>query len=462
MSEKITRREAIRQMVVAGTAVAVAGSVLESCGSSSSTRKVHANPVMEAPEGTSVVKRSWSFGDISLLGLGCMRLPRVNSDQRNPPIDQDQVNDMVDYALAHGINYFDTAPAYGQSEQAMGIALSRHPRNSYFLATKMSNFAFGPNATATLDAAKAMFERSLANLKTDYIDFLLLHSIGDEKGFSSRFIENGVLDYLFELKAQGAIKHIGFSYHGPDAFLAQMLAKPYPWEFVQIQMNYADWKKIAADSGEDEASKASSAGQYKMLEEKGIPVVIMEPIKGGTLATVSEALESRLASRYPELSPAGCALSFAASYPGVMCTLSGMSNMAQLKENVATFTNFKQFDAADNEFMMEMADLYNSNKHVPCTACAYCMPCPNGVNIPGNFKVYNTTSDELNIPDPENPDKDFKKKRKILLTRYKKELEDGSRADACTQCNVCLEKCPQHLRIPDHLAMIKDLIESLG
>lgn len=325
----------------------------------------------------------------------------------------------------------------------------------------MSNFAFGPNAVATLDAAKQMFERSLTNLKTDYIDFMLLHAIGSEKDFSGRFADNGVIDYLFSLKEQGVIKHIGFSYHGPDAFFAKMLEKPYPWEFVQIQMNYADWKRIADDSGDSPDSIASSSGQYKMLEAKGIPVVIMEPIKGGTLANVSDALKQRLAARYPELSPAGCALSFAASYPGVMCTLSGMSNMEQLRENVATFTGFKAFDEKDNEFMMEMAALYNSNTHVPCTACAYCMPCPNGVNIPGNFKVFNTTSDELNIPDPANPDKDYKKKKKILLQRYKKDLADGTRADACTRCNVCLEKCPQHLRIPDHLQMIQDLISSL-
>lgn len=459
MNEKITRRQAIGQMMAAGAAVAVSGSLLESCTSGSKSATHVAQFETSAPEGTKVITRTWEgLGEISLLGLGCMRLPRENGGRL---IDQEQVNTMVDYALAHGINYFDTAPAYGQSEEAMGIALSRHPRESYFLATKMSNFAFGPNSIATLEAAKTMFETSLSRLKTDYIDFMLLHSIGSEKDFSGRFADNGVLDYLFSLKEQGIIKHIGFSYHGPDKFLAEMLAKPYKWEFVQIQMNYADWKKIADDSGDDESTKASSSGQYQMLAEKGIPVVIMEPIKGGTLANVNDALKDRLAARYPQLSPAGCALTFAASYPSVMCTLSGMSNMEQLQENIATFTDFKAFGEADNAFMMEMADLYNSNKHVPCTACAYCMPCPNGVNIPGNFKVYNTTSDELNIPDPQNPDKDYKKKKKILLARYKKDLVDGTRADACTKCNVCLEKCPQHIRIPDQLQMIKDLIDSL-
>lgn len=452
MSTKISRRQAIGQMAAASLAITVGGSALNSCKSGAKT--LAAQPKTSSPEGTKISTRSWEgLGEIGMLGLGCMRLP---SEPQSRRLDQAQINDMVDYALAHGINYFDTAPAYGQSEQAMGMALSRHPRDSYFLATKMSNFAYGPNSVATLDAAKEMFGRSLENLKTDYIDFMLLHSLGSENDLNGRFIDNGVLDYLFSLKEQGVIKHIGFSFHGSDAFLAKMLEMPYKWEFVQIQMNYADWKKISGDNN------SSSSGQYKLIADKGIPVVIMEPVKGGSLANVNDALKSKLAARYPELSPAGCALSFAASYPAVMCTLSGMSNMDQLKENIATFTDFKLFTDKDKEFMVEMGDLYNSNKHVPCTACAYCMPCPNGVDIPGNFKVFNTTSDELNIPDPQNPDKDFNKKRKVLLNRYKKDLADGARADACTRCNVCVSKCPQHIRIPDQLNMINDLISSLS
>jgi len=464
MSEKITRREALKTMAAAGAGVVVAGTMLESCSSSSSKG---ATVAKEAPEGTKVSTREWpSLGaSISMLGLGCMRLPTVPSElQWGAPLDQDKCNDMFKYALDHGINYFDTAPAYGESEKATGKALvaSGYPRESYMIATKMSNFAFGPNAKSTLEGAQAMFENSLANLQTDYVDFMLLHSLGDEAGFQSRFIENGVLDYLFKMKEEGKIRHMGFSYHGPDAYLEELLAKPYKWEFVQIQMNYADWKEIPGDGDAKSGKKATAMGQYKILADKGIPVVVMEPVKGGALANVSDALKARLAEKHPTLSPAGCALSFVSSHPGVAVTLSGMSNMEQLKENIALYTDFKAFSDAEIAHMNEMADLYNSNIHIPCTACAYCMPCPNGVNIPGNFKVFNTTSDELNIPDPNNQDKDYKKKRKILLARYNKDLADGTRADACTKCNVCLPKCPQHIRIPDQLKMVQDLIDKLG
>ena len=465
MSEKITRREAIIRMAAAGTGIAVAGSVLESCAGKKTSAP--AAPKELAPEGSSVATRTWdTLGDtLSLLGLGCMRFPTVKTDGQggghNAPLDQEKINEMVDYSLAHGINYFDTAPAYGESEKATGIALSRHPRESYRLATKMSNFAFGPNAKATLEGAQKMFETSLQNLQTDYIDFFLCHSINSMDDFRNRFVDNGVLDWIFEQKAAGKIKHVGFSYHGDNETLPKVLDSGYKWEFVQIQLNYVDWKDMP-DGGPRGGSKTDAETLYNELVKRNIPVVVMEPVKGGSLANVSDALKAKLATRHPELSPAGAALTFVASKPGVAVTLSGMSNMEQLQENVATFTDFKEFDDADNAFMQEVAELYKSNTHVPCTGCSYCMPCPNGVNIPGNFKVFNTTSDELNIPDPTKQDKDYKKKKKIFLTRYNKDLADGSRADACTKCNVCLQKCPQHIRIPDQLQKINDLVKSLG
>ncbi|MCQ2148673.1 MAG: aldo/keto reductase [Bacteroidales bacterium] len=466
MDKLISRREALKTMGLAGAALAAAGTVLESCDSSS--KKV-ASPVKEAPEGTKVVTRTWdSLGEtISCLGLGCMRFPTLSSQGGGfghaAPLDQAQINQKVKYALDHGINYFDTAPAYGESEKAVGIAFkeSGYPRESYLIATKMSNMAFGPSANPTLEAAKAMFEKSLESLQTDYVDFLLLHNVADDAAYTMRFISNGVLDYLIQMKEEGKIRHLGFSFHGSNEAFPVLLDK-YNWEFVQIQLNYADWKDMPSGFGPSTGAKTDSETLYKILESRGIPAVIMEPIKGGALANVSDAIKARLAGRFPHLSPAGCALSFVASLPDVMVTLSGMSNMEQLKENIALFTDFKAFTQADHDFMVESGELYKSNTHIPCTGCEYCMPCPNGVNIPGNFKVYNTTSDELNIPDPENQGKDYKKKRKILLTRYRKDLKDGSRADACTKCNVCLEKCPQHIRIPNELQTIKDLIESLG
>ena len=460
MSKKITRREAMKDIFYVGVGLASAGTLLQACasrGAGKAASGVSFTPMPDAPEGSKIDSKYWDGLGVSLgmLGLGCMRLP---SRPRNAGggLDQEAVNEMVDYALAHGINYFDTAPIYGESEVVMGRALSRHPRESYLLATKMSTMS-DPNPT--VESAKRMFETSLKNLQVDYFDYYLLHNVSSEAGFEKRFASNGVMDYILDLKAQGKIRHLGFSFHGSNKDLPVLLDK-YPWEFVQIQLNYVDWKYFTAtwDQPEDECS---SEALYNILHERNIPIIVMEPVKGGTLANVSDALRDRMLERHPNLSPAGNALSFVGSLPGIMVTLSGMSNMQQLKENVALFTDFKPFGKDDMAFMEEMADLYKANTHVPCTACAYCMPCPNGVDIPGNFKVFNTTSDELSIPDPENKDKDYKQKRKVFLKRYN-DLGKDKVAGACIDCNACLPKCPQRIRIPDQLHMISNLVESLG
>ena len=459
MTKIITRREAIKDMLYVGVGLASAGTLLQACashgGSKAAGTGVSFVPMPDAPEGSRIDSRTWAgLGSLGMLGLGCMRLPS-RPRSAGGGLDQDAVNEMVDYSLAHGINYFDTAPIYGESEVVMGRALSRHPRESYLLATKMSTMN-DPNPT--VESAERMFETSMKNLQVDCFDYYLLHNVSSEAGFEKRFASNGVMDYILGLKAEGKIRHLGFSFHGSNSDLPKLLDK-YPWEFVQIQLNYVDWKYFTAtwDQPEDECS---SEALYNILAERNIPVIVMEPVKGGALASVSDALRDRMLERHPNLSPAGNALSFAGSLPGVMVTLSGMSNMQQLKENVALFTDFKAFDKDDMAFMEEMADLYKANTHVPCTACAYCMPCPNGVDIPGNFKVFNTTSDELSIPDPAVRDKDYKRKRKVFLKRYK-ELGEAV-ADACIDCNACLPKCPQRIRIPQQLHMISDLVESLG
>ncbi|MCQ2146686.1 MAG: aldo/keto reductase [Bacteroidales bacterium] len=455
MENKLNRRDAIKAMVTAGTALAVTPAILSSC-SGSSNKAVKTNINMEPAEGAKVVTREWETlgGEkISLLGLGCMRFPK-KGEGRNAVIDQAQVNEMIKYALDHGVNYFDTASGYAGSEEATGIgfAASGYPRESYYIATKLSNH----QTAKTLEVGQQIFEDSLKKLQTTYFDFYLLHNLSGLQAMKERYIDNGLLDWLLEQKKAGRIRHLGFSFHGNNAAFKELLDLPYQWDFVQIQMNYVDWESMRG------ASDTDAKTLYTMLAEKNIPITVMEPIRGGGLATVSESLKNYMAQRRPDLSPAGMALTYVASYPAILCTLSGMSNMAQLKENIATFSAFKPFDESDNEFMMKVADLYNSNTHINCTACEYCMPCPNGVNIPGNFKVFNTTSDELNIPDPTKQDKENKKKKKIFLTRFKKDLADGSRADACTKCNVCLEKCPQHIRIPNELQKILDLVDALS
>ena len=462
MKQSISRRQAIKDIAVAGAGIAAGVVLLESFR----TPVKSEIPKKEAPEGSRIVSRTWKQLDgdkVGLLGLGMMRLPKKEGAGNGftAPLDQEKVNEMVDYALAHGINYFDTAPAYGESEKVSGIALSRYPRNSYYLATKCSNMSRGGGAPKYEDAVK-MFETSLANLKTDYIDYLLLHNLGSYAQFESRFLKNGVLKYFQQKKEEGVIRHLGFSYHGDNENFVRILDYPdVKWEFCQIQMNYLDWKKMSVWGGGD--VELSSEFLYNAAAERNIPLTIMEPIRGGALATVNDGIKSLMNERLPGLSPAGVALSFVASYPNVLCTLSGMSNMDQLVENVETFTDFKPVSEEDRLWLATtVCDAYNNNAHIPCTTCSYCMPCPSGVNIPGNFLAFNTTSDELNIPDPEmKGTKEYKKKRKIFLARYNA-LAEGSRADACTKCNVCLRKCPQSIRIPQQLEMIRTLVEKLG
>jgi len=454
MENKMNRRDAIRALMLAGAGFAASTQLaapLRAAGVVPQNWKF-----AEPAKGDQVIHRTWkSLGgeSISLLGMGCMRFPRKGTGRR-APLDQAAINDMIDYALEHGINYFDTAPAYGDSERATGEALSRHNRKEYVIATKMSNFS-----NADLDACKAMFANSLKNLRTDYVDYFLLHSIGSVEDFNRRFKDNGLLPWLQEQRKNGTIRHLGFSFHGSNAAMKALLEMPYKWEFVQIQMNYVDWKNMPL---EDSNEPCDSETLYEMLVEKGIPVVIMEPIRGGALANVSSGLKERLAERFPHLSPAGVALTFASSPKGVMCTLSGMSNMQQLMENVYTFSHFKAFDGADNEYLMEMARLYNGNPHIPCTACRYCMPCPRGVDIPGVFAVYNGMSDALMLPDPANKkDKKYKEKKKEFLKRYAT-LAPGSDASSCVNCNACLPKCPQRIRIPEQMRMIHMLVKNLG
>ena len=453
MDDKMTRREALKGLFFAGMGIAAGGMLLKSQAAPAKAGTLPA-PWKEAPEGSKIDTRTWSkLGEtLGMLGLGCMRLPALAGGGggygRNQPLDQEAVNAMVDYAIAHGINYFDTAPAYGQSEVVTGKALSRHPRSAYKIATKMSN----QNGRPTLEAGKQMFETSLTNLQVDYVDFLLLHNVQNMSGFNTRFRNNGLFDWILEQKAKGRIKHLGFSFHGSNDDLPG-LVDLYDWDFVQIQLNYADWKDMSSGWGGNSGT-TSSEFLYNYLVGKGIPITVMEPIKGGALANVSDGVASVLRERHPDLTPAANALTFVGSLPGVMVTLSGMSNMEQLKENVSLFTDFKPFDDSDMAFMHNVADLYKSRGQIPCTACAYCMPCPAGVNIPGNFKIFNSASDALLSSDTNR--KDLDDKRKAFLKLYTAQ-EKGVRADACVGCNACLPKCPQHISIPQHMERIRTL-----
>ena len=408
---------------------------------------------------------------VSLLGYGMMRLPIENGDdlRKNPnaQIDQEMVNEEIDYALAHGVNYFDTSPVYtrGRSETATGIALSRHPRNSYFIATKLSNFS---PSTWSAEASKAMFENSLKQLQTDYLDYLLLHSIGGSNDnmtsmemFNARFMDNGILDWLVEQKQAGRIRNLGFSFHGDKNLFDTMLQwhdeGKYHWDFVQIQMNYADWNY----ANRIDADNVNASYLYEELHRRGIPVVIMEPLLGGRLAKQPDFIVKQMKEREPETPVARWAFRFAGTPEGVLVVLSGMTYMEHLVENVATYSPLRPITDEENEFLMKVAEEFVELKTVPCTACNYCMPCPYGLNIPAIFAHYNDCITEGKMPAGNPEAEEYRRNRRAFLVGYDREVPPLRQADHCIGCRQCESHCPQKIAIASEMQRIDAYVEQL-
>ena len=398
------------------------------------------------------IRENRRTGDkVSLLGYGMMRLPTDNR-----AINQDMVNQEVDYALAHGVNYFDTAPVYhgGRSEEAVGIALSRHPRDKYFVATKLSNFG---RDQWNLDSAKKMLKSSMEKLKVDYIDYYLLHSVGG-KGpdeFKARFEENGIVEFLQEERKAGRIRNLGFSFHGSIETFDYLIDNndDFEWDFVQIQMNYIDWRHADTRRGNTDAEYL-----YNKLEKAGIQCVIMEPLLGGRLANVPDDVRSMMKEVRPSDSPARWAFRWVGSYPNVLTVLSGMTTMEVLKENVATYAPLEACTESENALMTKIADKMNGVPVIPCTDCKYCMPCAFGLDIPGNFSVYNKAVNEGILPLPDKSSPDYQKRLDAVNKMFQKGLNKKQWATKCTDCEACLPKCPQHIRIPNQMGRIAEIL----
>ena len=411
----------------------------------------------DTPEQMAIRENPRNGDKISLLGFGCMRWPMVKDASGKDVIDQEAVNEMVDYALEHGINYFDTSPAYlqGQSERAAGIALSRHPRSSYFIATKLSNFG-----DRSREASIRMYEESFKEMQTDYFDYYLLHSIGSggEEFFRKRYVENGMMDFLREEKAKGRIRNLGFSFHGAkeafDSFMRLYDEGEFVWDFCQIEMNYVDWKHA------DGIRNVNADYLYAELEKRGIPVVIMEPLLGGRLANVPMGISRQMKMRDPDRSAASWAFRFCGSYPGVLCILSGMTSMDPLLENIKTFGHFEPLNAEELDFMERMAVQMKEYPLVNCTNCKYCMPCPWGIDIPGIFQHYNTSITNGTYAQSKEQ-KGYKKLRDAYLTSYDKAIPTVRQADHCIGCGECMIHCPQSIAIPDELHRIDQYVERL-
>ena len=386
---------------------------------------------------------------ISLLGFGMMRLPN----------DQEQVNELVDYAIEHGVNYFDTAPMYmgGQSEVLTGNALSRHPRDKFFVATKMSN---QNRRKWSFDESKAMYENSMERLKVDYIDYYLLHSIGGGmETLRGRFLDNGVLDFLLKEREAGRIKHLGFSYHGDVRDFDWLLDRhdEYHWDFCQIQMNYLDWRHASIRQGRRHDADAEYL--YDKCQKAGVQCVVMEPLRGGALGRVSSDVEQQLKAIRPDDSAARWAFRWVGSHPNILTALSGMNQMEHLMDNVETFSPLDPCTETENALLEKISDEMAGVPTIPCTTCAYCMPCPYGVDIPGNFAYYNEAVKEKILPLPERTASDYASKKQQFTEGYQKALADRKTwAHSCQDCEECLSKCPQQIRIPNQLARIVETL----
>lgn len=448
--EKISRRSFIK---TAGAGAAALG--LAACKGGKTTDRV--TVVEGTGEGEMPLRLNQNTGDkASLLGYGCMRWPMIKDENGRDIIDQNAVNELVDYALEHGVNYFDSAPVYlqGQSEEATAKALLRHPRESYYIATKCSNMSARPGQE--YEQGKNMYLKSLEYYQTDVIDYYLLHNFGDIATFKRRFEDCGLMDYFLEEKAKGHIRNLGFSFHGNQAgwdSLKPVLDK-YHWDFIQIQMNYIDWFNAGGRN-------TNASYLYEDLDRREIPIVIMEPLLGGRLSSVPMGVSEELKAREPEKSIASWAFRFVGSYPRVFCVLSGMTYMEHLQDNLGTYLNFQPLTEDEKDWLTgEIATKINDYPLVACTDCKYCMPCPYGIDIPGIFAFYNNSVNQGTFV-VNQEQKDYRKLRNSYLINYNKAIPTVRQADHCINCNQCVEHCPQHIRIPRELQRIDKYIEAL-
>lgn len=450
---KLSRRDFLK---IAGTA-GLAATGMAACNNSSAP----ATTAKELPIGRMTYRTNPKTGDkVSLLGYGCMRWPTVS--ETDDTLDQEAINQLVDTALKHGVNYFDTSPAYckGQSEHATGIALSRHPRDKYFIATKLSNFA---PSTWSRQASLDMYRNSLKELQTDYIDYMLLHAIGMSDGdamesFRTRYIDNGILEFLMEERKQGRIRNLGFSYHGDIKVFDYLLSRHdyYRWDFVQIQLNYLDWHH--AKEINDRNTNAEYL--YNELAKRNIPAVIMEPLLGGRLSKVHDHIVARLKQREPDRSVASWAFRYAGTFPDVLTVLSGMTYMEHLQDNLRSYCPLKPLTDQETKFLYDTADLMMQYPTIPCNDCKYCMPCPYGIDIPAILLHYNKCVNEGNVPEDSQAE-NYRAARRAFLVGYDRSVPKLRQANHCIGCRQCTFHCPQSIDIPRELHRIDQFVEQL-
>ena len=394
---------------------------------------------------------------VSLLGYGMMRLPTKvdNSDE----FDQDMINRQVDYAIEHGLNYFDTSPVYcqGKSERCTGIALSRHKRSEYFVATKLSNFN---RDFWSREKSIEMYRNSMKELQVDYIDYYLLHAVGGSmEEFNSRYVDNGMMDFLMAEREAGRIRNLGFSFHGLKTVFDEVLSRheQYHWDFCQIELNYLDWDF----ANEINSANVDASYLYAELQKRNIPAVIMEPLLGGRLVNLPQYLMTELKQKNPSRSVASWAFRYAGTPEGVLTVLSGMTYMEHLKDNLLSYSPLEPLTEKEMKYLQgEIAQKIVGLENIPCNDCKYCMPCPYGIDIPAIFVHYNKCKNEGSLPMGVG-EEDYRKHRRQYLISLDRVVPRDRQPDHCIQCGQCEPHCPQGIKIPRELAKIDQMIEEL-
>ncbi|MDR0431058.1 MAG: aldo/keto reductase [Tannerellaceae bacterium] len=412
---------------------------------------VEGGSIGEVPTDRMTYRTNPNTGDVvSLLGYGCMRLPlRQKTDGSGEEVDQETVNELVDYAIEHGVNYFDTAPIYvrGWSEAATGIALKRHPRESFFVATKSSR-------SNTLESGIAMYHKSMQDLQVDYLDYYLLHSIGSSiEDFHKRFIDNKLLDFLLKEREVGRIRNLGWSFHGIVDVFDYVLAMDVQWDFCQIQLNYQDWKYATGRN-------VNAEYLYGELVKRNVPAIIMEPLLGGRLARVPQQALNMMNEIHLEDSAAKWAFRYAGTPEHVLTVLSGMVYMEHLQENIRTYSPLEPLNEQEYETLEQVTEILVNSDYIQCTECQYCMPCPYGLDIPGVFAHYNRCVSAGKMLKSSN-DENYKNARRDFLVGYDRSIPKLRQADHCIECNECLSRCPQQIRIPEEMSRVDQYAEQL-
>ncbi|MBO5649122.1 MAG: aldo/keto reductase [Clostridia bacterium] len=372
-----------------------------------------------------------------------MRMP-LSSDQNND-INYAAGKALIDIAYRSGVNYFDTAYMYhgGESERFIGEALSAYPRDSFYLADKMPGWLIGDGGA---EKAKEIFADQLSKCRVEYFDFYLLHSLSSKEDYQRVYCDAGVLAYLDSEKENGRIRNLGFSFHGSVEFFEFMM-RQRKWDFCQIQLNYMDW------------DNQNARELYRLSEEYGVPLIIMEPVRGGSLVKLCDEAVSILRAAEPERSIASWAIRFAASLPNVLCVLSGMSDELQVSDNCATLTDFIPLTEEDHVTLSRAVAAYNRAGTIPCTACRYCFECPAQIMIPELFAAYNAAASEDRLPMSVGiDDTEVARRKRAFLDAYDT-IPDDKQAHNCIKCGKCVEHCPQAIKIPDRLKEIARLAQ---